>query len=271
VEGLKHEDVVQMMIGRRLEEFYPRRLDRAPGEELLSVQDFRSPGRFRGVSFRLRAGEVLGMAGLVGAGRTELAQALFGLDPESRGQVLVRGRPARINCPADALGLGLGLMPEDRKRHGLVLSLGGRANITLPTLERYARVGWVRQAAERSVAQEYFDLLRVRSPSLDAMAAGLSGGNQQKLVLARWLAANCRVLLLDEPTRGVDVGAKAEIHALIEKLAAEGRGVLLISSELPELIRLSNRVLVLRHGRLVGDVPRAQSDEQTLMRLMAGV
>ena len=194
---------------------------------------------------------MVGIAGLVGAGRTDIAHAIFGLDPEAHGRVEVAGIPLGLRSPAEAMRAGVGFVPEDRKRHGLVLSLRALENVTLPTLRSLARAGWLRAGAERALAADAFTRLRVRTPDLDALTAGLSGGNQQKLVLAKWLAARCRVLILDEPTRGVDVGAKAEIHALIGRLAAEGTGILLISSELPELVALSTRILVLRDGRLV--------------------
>ena len=166
---------------------------------------------------------------------------------------------------------GLGLVPEDRKRHGLVLMMTARENISLPTLERLARFGWVRARAEQGLAQKFFERLRIRAPHTATLAASLSGGNQQKLVLAKWLAAECRVLLVDEPTRGVDVGAKAEIHGLIDDLARQGSGVLLISSELPEVINLSTRILVFRAGRLGAEVSRAEATQDSLMRLMAGI
>ena len=176
-----------------------------------------------------------------------------------------------IDTPGTALKFGLGLVPEDRKHQGLVLSMGGVANTTLPFLDRLARATFVRQAAERGLVSEQFAALRVKIPHLDFPVAGLSGGNQQKIVLARWLAARCRILILDEPTRGVDVGAKAEIRALIDELSAKGAAILLISSELPELLSLSSRILVLRRGRLAGEVPGAAATEEGLMRLMAGV
>jgi ABC-type sugar transport system ATPase subunit len=214
---------------------------------------------------------VVGIAGLVGAGRSDIAKALFGLDAEATGRVMVAGRSVPLGSPAEAMRAGLGLVPEDRKRQGLVLGLRALANVTLPVLPTLARHGWLRAGAERALADQAFARLGVTPPNLDQPALGLSGGNQQKLVLARWLAARCRVLILDEPTRGVDVGAKAEIHALIAELAAEGNGVLLISSELPELVSLSTRLLVLRDGRLVGELPRAEADQEKLLRLMAGL
>ena len=166
---------------------------------------------------------------------------------------------------------GVGLVPEDRKRHGLVLPMRVRENVTLPILSRFSRWGWVARRRERDAASRFCDRLRVRAPGPEAVTAGLSGGNQQKLVMARWLAAECGILLVDEPTRGVDVGAKAEIHALLDQLAASGAGVLLISSELPELISLSTRILVLREGRLTAELPRGEATQERLMRAMAGL
>jgi len=167
--------------------------------------------------------------------------------------------------------LGLGLVPEDRKKQGLVLGMTVRENATLPILDRLSRLAWVRRGEERALARKQCESLSVKTPGLDAPVAGLSGGNQQKIVLAKWLAARCRVLMLDEPTRGVDVGAKAEIHALVDELAAAGSGVLLISSELPEIIRLSTRVIVLREGRVAGELPRQGLEQEALLRLMAGI
>jgi ABC-type sugar transport system ATPase subunit len=214
---------------------------------------------------------VLGLAGLVGAGRSEVAQALFGLDPHATGQVTLSGRAVRPRSPREAMALGIGLVPEDRKRQGLVLPMSAQDNATLPVLARLASLRVFRRiGAERQLAREYFERLRVRAASPDTVTAGLSGGNQQKLVLAKWLAAQCRVLILDEPTRGVDVGAKAEIHALVDELAAKGHAVVLISSELPEVMNLSTRLLVLRDGRIAGELPRGATQEAA-MRLMAGV
>jgi ABC-type sugar transport system ATPase subunit len=207
----------------------------------------------------------------VGAGRYDIAKALFGLDPEARGRVEVAGTPLRLGSPTAAMRAGLGFVPEDRKRQGLVLPLRAIENLTLPSLPALARFGWIRAGSERALAADAFSRLKVSPPELDFVTAGLSGGNQQKIVLAKWLAARCRMLVLDEPTRGVDVGAKAEIHALIGALAAEGTGVLLISSELPELVSLSTRILVLRDGRLVGELPGADVEQETLMGLMAGL
>jgi ABC-type sugar transport system ATPase subunit len=263
--------LVQLMIGRRLEEYLPDDTPMADGGEVLRVTELASPRKFAGISFSVRGGEVLGIAGLVGAGRTDIAHAIFGLDPEDATTAGLSGGNQQKLVLAKWMRAGVGFVPEDRKRHGLVLSMRALENVTLPTLRSIARAGWLRVGGERAIADDAFARLRVRTPDLDATTAGLSGGNQQKLVLAKWLAARCRVLILDEPTRGVDVGAKAEIHALIGRLAAEGTGIVLISSELPELVSLSSRVLVLRDGRLVGELARAEATPASVLRMMAGL
>jgi len=263
--------LVEMMIGRPLAEYFPSHISAVPGQEALKVSGLSSPAGFSDVSFSLRAGEVLGFAGLVGAGRSEVAAALFGLDKQATGQIAVRGRRVRIGSAAAAIAQGIGLVPEDRKRQGLVLSMDVLNNATLSILPRLARLGFITRGGEREAAQGYFDRLRVKSPRLDTLVAALSGGNQQKIVLTKWLAARCPILILDEPTRGVDVGAKAEIHALIDELAAAGNAVILISSEMPEVLHLSTRILIFRAGRIVGELSRAEASQESLMRLMAGV
>jgi ABC-type sugar transport system ATPase subunit len=262
--------LVQLMIGRPVEQYFPSHVNVARGEERLRVEGLTRPGRFRDVSFTLHAGEVLGLAGLVGAGRSEVAQAIFGLDPDATGSIWVHGTRAEIGSAQDAMRHRIGFVPEDRKKQGLVLSMVTRENATLPTLDRLSRLGWIDRRAERGTVQTYFERLRVRATQ-ESVTAALSGGNQQKIVMAKWLAAQCDVLILDEPTRGVDVGAKAEIHAWVDRLASEGAAVLLISSELPELIALSSRVLVLRAGQVVGEVPREEATQDTLLRLMTGL
>ena len=271
VSALDQDGLISLMIGRSLNAYFPSHIETDPGEELLRVERLSSPGKFENLSFRVRAGEVVGLAGLVGAGRTEAAQSIFGLDPMTTGRICIEGKPVRIRHPADAMKSGMGFVPEDRKRFGLVLSMRVHENITLPTIERLSRYGWIRSQQEAAVSRDYVDQLRIRTAGLSAATAGLSGGNQQKLVLARWLAARCRILVVDEPTRGVDVGAKAEMHALLDRLADEGSGILLISSELPEILNLSTRVLVLRDGRLVGELSHEEADQDRVMRLMTGV
>ena len=264
-------DVVRMMIGRPLAEYFPSHDTAVKGEEVLRAESLTSPGKFQQVSLTLRAGEVVGLAGLQGAGRSEVACALFGLEHVQGGSIYVRGSRVRITDADDAIRYGIGLVPEDRKRQGLVLSETALHNTSLPTLSRFSRLTWIYRDQERREARVLFDRLRVRTPSLDAVVAGLSGGNQQKVVLAKWLAARPSVLILDEPTRGVDVGAKAEIHALIGELAKSGTAILVISSELPEVLTLSDRILVLREGRLVGELARAEANQERLLRLMAGL
>ena len=268
---VNHAALVEMMIGRPLAEYFPSHLAAVAGQEALKVSGLSSRAGFSDVSFSLREGEVLGFAGLVGAGRSEVAAALFGLDSQATGQISVQGQPVRIASAADAIAQGIGLVPEDRKRQGLVLSMDVLNNATLSILPRLARLGFITRGGEREAAQGYFARLRVKSPRLDTLVAALSGGNQQKVVLTKWLAARCPILILDEPTRGVDVGAKAEIHALIDELAAAGNAVILISSEMPEVLHLSTRILVFRAGRIVGELSRAEANQESLMRLMAGV
>jgi ABC-type sugar transport system ATPase subunit len=268
---LTEGQLVEMMIGRPLAEYFPTHDPLKIGDEVLRAEGLSSAGRFQNVSLTLRAGEVVGLAGLMGAGRSEVACALFGLEPITSGDVYLRGVRVRIDDPQQAIRYGIGFVPEDRKRQGLVLSESALHNTSLPTLERLSRLSWIFRAKERKEASDLFAQLRVRTPTMDAVVAGLSGGNQQKVVLAKWLAAKPQILILDEPTRGVDVGAKAEIHALIGQLAASGTAILVISSELPEVLTLSERILVLRDGRLVGELPRVAATQESLMRMMAGL
>ncbi|MBU6403050.1 MAG: sugar ABC transporter ATP-binding protein, partial [Verrucomicrobia bacterium] len=226
------ERVIHQMVGRQVIQMAPQHLTRPLGPERLRVENLASPGKFTNVSFTLRAGEVLGLAGLVGAGRSEVAQAIFGLDAAVTGRVLAHGRPLRPRSVAAALAAGIGLLPEDRKRLGLVLTMNCRENTSLANLQRLCTAGFVRRRAERSLARRYADRLRVKAPSLESIIAGLSGGNQQKVALAKWLARECDILIVDEPTRGIDVGAKAEIHQLLDELACQGLALLVISSEL---------------------------------------
>ncbi len=263
--------VVQMMIGRPLAEYFPHHLDTKPGEVRLRVENLSSPGKFENVSFIVHAGEIVGMAGLVGSGRSEIAQAIFGLDKDARGTVEIDGTPLHLGSARQAMRRGLGLVPEDRKRQGLVLMMSCRRNFSLVILDRLRRFGLLKHRQEAREAEALFARLRVKTPSIETPVAALSGGNQQKVVIAKWLARQLKVLIVDEPTRGVDVGAKAEIHGLIDELARQANGVLLISSELPEVINLSTRILVLRAGKIVGEVPREQATQDILMRMMAGI
>jgi len=271
VAAVDKDLLVQMMIGRTLETAAPGSAA-ARDAELLRVAGLSSPGKFEDIALHVRAGEIVGLAGLVGAGRTEVLEALFGLDRHVRGRILVNGRPVVLRSPREAMRHGLGLIPEDRKRQGLVLSMNARENIALPTLPRLARFGWIRRPAERAQARRYFERLRVRAPHIDTPAAALSGGNQQKLVIAKWLAAQCRLLMMDEPTRGVDVGAREEIFALIGRLVARRMAVLLISSDLPEVMNLSHRLALYRDGRIVRHGAAADfTPEQVMEDLTRGI
>jgi ABC-type sugar transport system ATPase subunit len=263
--------IVQMMIGRSIEEYFPQHLSRTPGKTLLKVTNLTSPGLFRDVSFEIRAGEIVGFAGLVGAGRSEIAKAIFGLDPNARGSVELEGEPLALGDIRQAKRRGIGFLPEDRKRQGLVLMMSCRANSSMAMLDRLTRMGLMAHRRERSIAAEYFRKLSVRAPSIDTPVQGLSGGNQQKVAISKWLARGAKLLMVDEPTRGVDVGAKAAIHKLIDDLARQGVGIMLISSELPEVLNLSTRILVMRGGRLVGEIPRDKATQENVLRLMAGV
>jgi ABC-type sugar transport system ATPase subunit len=265
------ERIIHQMVGREVKQYSSQHLSQPLGEEVLRVEKLSSPNKFKDVSFTLCKGEILGVAGLVGAGRSEVAQAIFGVDPNATGKVFVRGKAMRLGSVTTALASGIGFMPEDRKRMGLVLSMNCRENTSLAILSRLNFGGFVKRRQERSIVQRYVEQLRVKTPSLDAGIDGLSGGNQQKVALAKWLARECDILIVDEPTRGVDVGAKAEIHRLLDELACQGLALLVISSELPEVMNLSRRILVMREGGMAGELQREEFSQLNLMRLMAGV
>jgi ABC-type sugar transport system ATPase subunit len=263
--------VVQMMIGRPVADYLPQYRANPDGAVVLDVKKLSSPGKFRDVSFQIRAGEIVGFAGLVGAGRSQIAEALFGLDPRAEGGVTIDGRPLRLGSIRESMRRGIGLVPEDRKRQGLVLMMGGRQNFSLPLLDRLSVMGLLKHGEERRRAADYFGRLRVKTASLQAPVSSMSGGNQQKVVIAKWLARGGRLLIVDEPTRGVDIGAKAAIHRLLDELASQGVAIMLISSELPEVLGISSRVLVMREGGLVGEVGRKEATQEGVLRLMAGV
>jgi ribose transport system ATP-binding protein len=269
---LTQEDMIRMMVGREI----PRQVGgtgRPTGEVVLRVEglSLRHPGRpgdhlLRNISLEVRRGEVLGIFGLMGAGRTELLETLFGLHPDHmEGRVELDGRPVRIRSPMDAIDLGLALAPEDRKAEGLVLEMSVRENASLACLNRLTRFGFIRTAAERRLVERYLKQLRVKTPSLEQRIRHLSGGNQQKVILARWLATSPRVLLLDEPTRGIDVQAKREIYELIDELARAGLAVIVVSSEMPEILTVSDRIVVLCEGCKTAEFTRAEATEERLM------
>jgi L-arabinose transport system ATP-binding protein len=265
VSQTDNAELVRMMVGRNLADMFVRD-PREPGEVMLSVRGLVTDD-VRDVSLQVRAGEVVGLGGLVGAGRSELALAIIGAVPIHQGGIEVAGEPLRLRGPADALRAGIGLAPEERKAQALLLRRSVRDNITLAVLSRLARLRVVRRGAERDLARRHVDQLAIRASSIEQEVATLSGGNQQKVVLARWLARRPTVLILDEPTRGVDVGAKAEIYSIINDLAAQGMALLVISSEMPELLGLSDRIVVMQGGRVTGEVTRAEATEERVLAL----
>jgi ribose transport system ATP-binding protein len=259
--------VIEMMVGRRLEDFYEH-TKRAAGRVVLEVKNMSDGDRVKNASFQLRQGEVLGLAGLVGAGRTELARLIFGADKRKSGEIYLNGEKLQINQPKDAIRAGIGYVPEDRKLQGVFLQMSSGENITMNILGRYSACGVLNFKKLNDRANAEVKAMRVRTASLKSRAGGLSGGNQQKLLLARWLEINPKVLLLDEPTRGVDVGAKAEIYALIQQLVDKGTAVLFISSELPEIVGVCDRVLVMREGEITGEVGGETGIEITQQNIM---
>jgi len=262
---LTDAEIVRLMVGRELKDVF-QRSHTAGEKEVLRVENLRSNWH-TGISFHINAGEVVGFAGLVGAGRSELAKVVFGEMPKNDGRVLLEGREVTIRRPDDAIAKGIGFAPEDRKREGLVLIRSVLENASIAILKRLSRFHFVRSGLEKTVVAGFVEKLNVRTPSLEQEVGKLSGGNQQKVVLARWLAAKPKVLILDEPTRGIDVGAKAEIYRLIDDLASQGLGIMLISSELPEILGLSDRIYVMQNGRITGELSGAEASEEAVLGL----
>ena len=259
--------IISMMVGRELAD--ATRADGAhAAEETLRVTGLNRGKAVRDVSFSLRKGEILGFAGLMGAGRTEVARAIFGADAIDSGEIQVHGKPIRIGSPADAVRAGLAYLSEDRKHFGLVTPMSVRDNITMASWPRFTsgRI-WMRDAALKKTAGDYVDLLKVKTPSVDQETRLLSGGNQQKVVIAKWLLRDCDVLFFDEPTRGIDIGAKAEIYKLLQGLAAQGKSIVVISSELPEVLRLSHRIIVMCEGRITGELDGKNATQEDIMHL----
>jgi len=261
------DELVRMMVGRSIEQQYPRERGDA-GDELLRVEHLTSHGRFDDISLSVRAGEVVGIAGLVGAGRTEVLRAIFGADAYSAGSVTVRGKSLPRHDVHAAIGAGLGLVPEDRKAQGLVLSASVGENLGLVALGRATKRGLVNRRWLRQLAADTVDELSIRTPNTQVMVKNLSGGNQQKVVMGKWLSADPAVLLLDEPTRGVDVGARVEIYQLVNKLTSSGRGVLMVSSDLPEVLGMCDRILVMAQGRIVGELTHQEATQDAVMALV---
>jgi rhamnose transport system ATP-binding protein len=263
-------ELIRLMVGRELTAVFPK----APvgrGDVVLELRGLgRRDANVAGVSFEVRAGEILGLAGLVGAGRTELARVLFGLQPADAGEIRLHGRRVVIDSPARGAALGIAYVPEDRRRHGVLLDMAVAPNISLAVLRKIAAFGWIDAARERTMAAAFVERLGIKTASIAAPAGSLSGGNQQKVALARWLATEPAVLILDEPTQGIDVGAKAEIHRLMGELAAKGLAIVMISSELPEILGMSDRIAVMRGGAVVEIVERAGATQEKVLSLALG-
>jgi rhamnose transport system ATP-binding protein len=261
---------IQEMVGRDMGELFTKE-PTVPGAPVLSVRDLERNGVFNGLTFDVHAGEVLGFAGLVGAGRTDVALALFGIAPADAGHIEYEGQRVQIRTPQQAIDMGIAYVPEDRRQHGLIIPMPIAANISLPNLRRYTNsAGLIQPKRENLVAEEYRQRLTIRTPNVQLAVGKLSGGNQQKVVLSKWLNTKPRLLILDEPTRGIDVGAKEEVHRLINDLAKEGIAILMISSDLPEVLAMSDRILVMREGRQMGIFPRSEANQERIMTAAMG-
>jgi ribose transport system ATP-binding protein len=268
-KDLNVDKLIRLMVGRDLSEKFPK--EKVPrGAEVLRVEGLSQEDRLRGISFSAYAGEVLGIAGLVGAGRTELVRAIFGADPIDGGEIYVNGKRAAIRSPQGAVRSGIGLLTEDRKQQGLCLQLSVRENITLSVLDRLTRGQMTNLRREAALARRFIDGLAIKASSQDQLALNLSGGTQQKVVLSKWLATEPKVLIFDEPTRGIDVGAKVEIYNMINQLAKQGVAILMVSSELPEILGMSDRVMVIGGGRVQGFLDREEATEEKIMELATG-
>ncbi len=269
VKNLTREDIIRLMVGRELKDAIPK-VAAEQGQVALAVKNLNRTGVLHNISFEVKQGEVLGIAGLVGAGRTETARAIFGADPIDSGTIEVFGKPVKIKSPQDAIKYGIGLVTEDRKQQGLVLGMAVRENTTLANLGALANLGFINGREERKVAEKYRSDLGVKTPHIEQAVQNLSGGNQQKVVLAKWLYTGSKILIFDEPTRGIDVGAKSEIYKLMNALAAQGVAIIMISSELPEVMGMSDRILVMHEGRITGELNRAEATQEKIMHLATG-
>ena len=269
VADLTREEIIKLMVGRELKDAIPKVA--APlGPPALTVRNLNRTGVLHDISFSVAQGEVVGLAGLVGAGRTETARVIFGADPLTSGTIEVYGKPVTVRSPQDAIKHGIGLVTEDRKQQGLVLGMAVRENTTLANLDILSVLGFIKRSEENKVAEKYKDDLSIRTPSIEQIVQNLSGGNQQKVVLAKWLFTGSKILIFDEPTRGIDVGAKSEIYKLMNELAAKGVAIIMISSELPEILGMSDRILVMHEGRITGELSRAEATQEKIMHLATG-
>jgi len=264
MKDVTRDQLIRMMVGRTISNLFPKQ-DVEAGEVVLKVEKLTRQGAFRDISFELHKGEILGMAGLVGAGRTNVARAIFGVEPATSGSIQLDGRDVTITSAQQAIALGLAYVPEDRQLHGLIPAMHITSNISLPVLGEFASWGWMKDRLERKASYDAARQMEVRANNIWQRARELSGGNQQKVVLAKWLATKPRILILDEPTRGIDVGTKAAVHALMSKLASEGMAILMISSELPEVLGMSDRILVMHEGHMTAQFTRAEATQEKII------
>jgi rhamnose transport system ATP-binding protein len=269
IGDLTIEDIIRSMVGRDLDTLFPKTVTEA-GEPVLEVDSLCSAGVFDDISFTVRRGEIVALAGLVGAGRSEIARAIFGIDSRNSGTVRINGAELPSGKPLAAMAAGVALVPEDRRQQGLVMAMGIDQNVALASLGRLSRFGLIRRGDERRLAATWAGRLQLKFGRMGNAVATLSGGNQQKVVLGKWLARNPSLLIIDEPTRGIDVGTKAEVHRILDGLVADGMAILMISSELPEVLGMADRVLVIREGRLTAEFDREKADEASIMRAATG-
>lgn len=267
---MSREEIVRQMVGREIGQEFPK-VPVNPGRILLRVTNLSSADRIKNASFEIRAGEVVGLAGLIGSGRTELARAILGLEPKTSGTIELDGKALTIHSPMEAIKAGIAMIPEDRKGQGLVMRASVRENVTLASLSKFSRSGFILSKKELKAVLKMVNELRIKTPSIDQPVQFLSGGNQQKVVLAKGLLTESQILIFDEPTRGIDVGAKQEIYHLINTLAKSGMGILMISSELPEILGMSDRILVMYEGEIMGELTRSEATQEKVMVLATGM
>lgn len=267
IDSITIPEIVKLMVGRTMEEEYPFRADIVPGTTTLQVNNLRRTATSPPLSFSVRQGELLGIAGLVGSGRTEAVRALFGADSKHSGEIILNGQAITIRSPKDAVNKGISLLTEDRKRQGLILNMACQTNITLTDLPNVSRLGFMQPSKECNVAAKYVDELKIKTPSLNQWIRYLSGGNQQKVVIAKWLFRNSDVLIFDEPTRGIDVGAKYEIYLLLWALAKRGKSIIIISSDLPEMLGICHRMIIFSNGKITGELAREEFNQETILSM----
>ncbi len=267
---MSHDQIIRLMVGREIEQFFPSEQSN-PGEEILRLESVNQAGKLHDINLSLRKGEIVGLTGLVGAGRTELARVIFGAEQADSGRILLEGKPVNFRSPRQAIDAGIGLLTEDRKSQGLVLNMMVRENTTMASLRRLVRRGFVDVRAEKEATQGYIRDLQIKTPSTEQKVRNLSGGTQQKVVLAKWLFTKSKVLIFDEPTRGIDVGAKAEIYQLMWKLISQGIAILMISSELPEVLKMCDRILVMHDGEITGELKRDEATQEKIMAFAMGL